>query len=122
MEPSRNCPMCLLVVLLVGAACPAPPAPTAAPPDPGEAVYRADACSGCHGSAGQGGATGPALTGLARHWTEDSLVAFLGDPYPVMERDARLRAMRESYGIGMPPAQTTSEERLRQLSRWLLTR
>jgi hypothetical protein len=59
---------------------------------------------------------------LRRHWSEDSLVAFLRDPYAVMESDSRLKAMKERYGIGMPPAQTTNEEKLRQLARWLLTR
>lgn len=122
MKSSQRLPTCLLAALLSCAACSAPPPTTTVQPDPGELVYRADACSGCHGSAGQGGATGPALVGLARHWTEDALVVFLRDPYAVMARDARLEAMKERYGIGMPPAQTTSEEKLRRLSRWLLTR
>ncbi len=122
MNLSRSFAVLLLAALVALGACSAPPTPNTAKLDPGELAYRADACSGCHGSAGQGGATGPALVGLARHWTEDSLVAFLKDPYPVMERDARLRTMKERYGIGMPPAQTTNEEKLRQLARWLLTR
>jgi hypothetical protein len=85
-------------------------------------------CGSCHGDHREGQRSGPALTGLAEHWSTDQLVGYLTDPDAVVRAVPRLRHKAEQYAIGMPAASGKSPgyadkaraERLRTLAEYLL--
>ncbi len=85
-------------------------------------------CAACHGEAREGRRSGPALTGLARHWTADRLVSYLTDPDSMVKAVPRLALKAEKYAIGMPSASGKSPgygkkaraEKLRVLAEYLL--
>ena len=83
-------------------------------------LFAAESCGACHGAERQGGASGPALSGLRRHWTEDTLVAFLRNPPAVMATDRRLEKLSRSYPAQMAGLPGASDEKLRALARYLL--
>jgi hypothetical protein len=59
-------------------------------------------CASCHGENREGQRSGPALTGLADHWTADQLVSYLIDPDGMVRTSPRLAYKAEKYAIGMP--------------------
>ena len=59
-------------------------------------------CANCHGEAREGKRSGPPLTGLAEHWTADTLVDYLSDPDAVVKAIPRLAFKAERYAISMP--------------------
>jgi mono/diheme cytochrome c family protein len=59
-------------------------------------------CASCHGEAREGKRSGPALIGLAEHWTVDDLVSYLTDPDAMVRANPRLAYKAEKYAIGMP--------------------
>lgn len=59
-------------------------------------------CGSCHGENREGKRSGPALTGLAEHWTADTIVSYLEDPDAMLKADPRLAYRAEKYAIGMP--------------------
>jgi mono/diheme cytochrome c family protein len=59
-------------------------------------------CASCHGGAREGKRSGPALSGLADHWTADQLVNYLTDPDAMVKENPRLAYKAEKYAIGMP--------------------
>lgn len=85
-------------------------------------------CASCHGENREGQRSGPALTGLAEHWTADGLVAYLVDPDAAIEGNPRLARVARSYVIGMPGHSGKSpgyeskarEEKLLALTEYLL--
>ena len=85
-------------------------------------------CASCHGDNREGQRSGPALVGLAKHWTADQLVSYLSDPDAVVKANPRLAYKAEKYAIGMPSASAKSpgyggkarDEQLRALSEYML--
>jgi mono/diheme cytochrome c family protein len=85
-------------------------------------------CASCHGGNREGQRSGPALTGLADHWTADQLVDYLADPDAVVNATPRLAYKAEKYSIGMPSASAKSPgyatkaraEKLEALAEYLL--
>jgi hypothetical protein len=65
-------------------------------------VYVDLECASCHGDGREGRRSGPALTGLADHWTAEQLVSYLIDPDAVVRANPRLAYKAEKYAIGMP--------------------
>jgi hypothetical protein len=59
-------------------------------------------CAGCHGDDREGKRSGPPLTGLAEHWTAETLVDYLADPDAVVKANPRLAFKAEKYAISMP--------------------
>ncbi|HPS77498.1 MAG TPA: c-type cytochrome [Thermoanaerobaculaceae bacterium] len=86
----------------------------------GVQLFAAESCGACHGAERQGSATGPALSGLGRHWTEDTLVAFLRAPATAVVSDSRLEKLARRYPAQMAGLPGASEEKLRALARYLL--
>ena len=84
-------------------------------------AYVALNCAKCHGAELKGQRTAPALTGLAAHWTEDQLIAYLRDPAAVRAANPRMAYVAEEYAIVMPAYPHTDETALRGLVGWLLT-
>lgn len=91
-------------------------------------VYVDLKCATCHGEAREGQRSGPALTGLAEHWTADELVRYLLDPDAMIRANPRLAYKAEKYAIGMPKvsgkspgyADKTPSEQLGVLAEYLL--
>lgn len=83
-------------------------------------LYAAESCGACHGAERQGSASGPALSGLGRHWTEDTLVAFLRNPPAALATDSRLEKLARRYPAQMAGLPVASDEKLRTLARYLL--
>jgi hypothetical protein len=65
-------------------------------------------CGSCHGDQRQGQRSGPALLGLDRYWTNETLVEYLSDPDAVVSADPRLKYKAEKFSIGMPAASAKS--------------
>jgi mono/diheme cytochrome c family protein len=86
----------------------------------GAGLFATESCGACHGAERQGSATGPALTGLKRHWTEDTLVAFLHNPAAAVAADRRLEKLARRYPAQMAGLPGASDEKLRALARYLL--
>jgi cytochrome c553 len=84
--------------------------------------YSSLGCVGCHGPTGEGGRAAPPLRDLARHWDEERLVAYFGDPDRVKAEDPRLTALSGEYPLRMPAVKTATDDTLRELARELLTR
>jgi mono/diheme cytochrome c family protein len=59
-------------------------------------------CASCHGEAREGLRAGPALTGLAKHWTVEQLMSYLIDPDAMIKANPRLAYKAEQYALGMP--------------------
>lgn len=96
------------------------PAP-AAPAD-GAALYTSQGCGACHGASAQGGMLGPALAGMAAHWTREDLAAFLADPESAVQRSERLAAQKAAYPMPMPGVPKLGEPERLALADWLLAR
>lgn len=85
-------------------------------------------CASCHGDDREGQRSGPALIGLAKHWSVDGLVDYLTDPDAVVKANPRLSYKAEKYAIGMPSASAKSpgyggkarDEKLRALAEYML--
>lgn len=85
-------------------------------------------CGGCHGDNREGQRSGPALAGLAQHWSGDQLVSYFTDPNAVLKTSPRLRRMTERYVVGMPSvsakapgyAAKARADKLRALAEYLL--
>ena len=108
-----------------------PPTPPAGLNEVQTAGWRAYAdlnCASCHGGNREGQRSGPALAGLAEHWTADQLVDYLTDPDAVVMATPRLAYKAENYSIGMPSASAKSPgyaakaraEKLNALAEYLL--
>lgn len=106
-------------VLLGGCGRPASQAPPAAAGE-GRAAYVALMCGSCHGQSRQGSPTAPPLRGLAAHWSEEALVAYLRDPLSARAGNPRLEELARRWSSDMPPVQVKDEARLRVLARYLL--
>jgi mono/diheme cytochrome c family protein len=91
-------------------------------------AYRDLNCAACHGADREGQRSGPALTGLERHWSADELVDYLMDPDAVVKANPRLAFKKEKYAIGMPATSAKSPgygekaraEKLKALAEYLL--
>jgi mono/diheme cytochrome c family protein len=85
-------------------------------------------CAVCHGEARQGKRSGPALTGLAEHWSADQLVSYLTDPDAMVRANPRLAYKAEKYAISMPAvsgkapgyADKTNPETLEAIAEYML--
>ncbi len=121
----------LFLVVAVSMACgggPAPPAGLTETQLAGWQAYVDLNCASCHGEARRGQRSGPALTGLAAHWTADALVGYLSDPDSVVESNPRLARISNNYLISMPGHSGKSPgygdkvrgEKLRALAAYLL--
>jgi cytochrome c553 len=84
-------------------------------------AYVALNCAKCHGTDLKGQRTAPALTGLAAHWTEDQLIAYLRDPPAVRAANPRMAYVAEQFAIEMPAYPHTDEAALRGLVGWIIT-
>ena len=98
-------------------------------PDPGLSAeaqqgwhaYRTLGCGSCHGEQLEGKRSGPALTGIADHWQEESLVAYLKDPPAMIKSTPRLAYKAEQYPIAMPGfVYKADEATLAQIAAFLL--
>jgi cytochrome c553 len=87
---------------------------------PPEVAYVALKCAKCHGAELEGQRTAPKLTGLAKRWSEESLIAYLRDPKAVQAATPRLAYMAEKFPIEMPAYAHTDEQVLRGLIGYLL--
>lgn len=118
----------IALALGCGAPEPTPPAGLNEEQIAGWAAYMDLNCASCHGDAREGQRSGPALTGLGRHWTADQLVSYLTDPDAMVKANPRLAYKAEKYAIGMPAASAKSPgygdkaraEKLRVLAEYLL--
>ena len=95
-------------------------------PQPGRAeeLFESEGCAVCHGAGGSGApGTGPALRDLAPYWSEARLLDYLGNPPGFRERNPDFEDRRDAgYELEMPAFDHLSEDDLRLLARWLLTR
>lgn len=96
--------------------------PAEVPSGPGAAVYSQLGCGGCHGPTGEGMPAAPALTGLAAHWNQQELVAYLRDPQSVLHERPRLQYRSEQYPLQMPAYAGASQADLEALASYLLGR
>jgi hypothetical protein len=90
--------------------------------EPPEVAYVALKCAKCHGAELEGQRTAPKLTGLAKRWDEQQLIAYLRDPRAVIAVTPRLAYMAERYPIEMPAYAHTDEQVLRGLTGYLLAK
>jgi hypothetical protein len=90
--------------------------------EPPEVAYVALKCAKCHGAELEGQRTAPKLTGLAKRWDEQQLIAYLRDPRAVIAVTPRLAYMAERYPIEMPAYAHTDEQVLGGLTGWLLAK
>jgi len=88
----------------------------------GEVIYRYQNCANCHADKLEGSQRGPALAGLAAHWTRESLSAFLDDPRPFLERDERLQELARAHDREMSRYDNLTLEQRQVLADWLLAR
>jgi cytochrome c553 len=86
----------------------------------GPGLYVAKACGNCHGHAAEGSKAGPALNGLAEHWDEEALIAYLKDPRGIQATVPRLQVLSGQFPINMPPMPEPTDEQLGILARYLL--
>ena len=86
----------------------------------GARIYRMQHCSHCHGDERQGKLHSPPLTGLARHWTHDTLVEYLAAPASFVARDPRLSRAASRYSSRMGPSNDMTAEERSVLAGWLL--
>ncbi len=63
---------------------------------------------------------GPPLTNLGEHWNVDTLTAYIEDPAPFRERDARLRDLVGLYHGRLMKGFSVREGERRALAEWLL--
>jgi len=99
-------------------------APTADEVARARGLYDDMGCAACHGDSGEGiEGTAPALEALAPYWSVERLEAYLRDPQAFRAEHPDLDARHEvTYDAEMPAFDFLSEEQLRVLARWLLTR
>jgi len=69
---------------------------------PPEVAYTALQCAKCHGPDLAGQRTAPKLVGLAKRWSNETLIEYLRDPKAVQAATPRLAYMAERYPIEMP--------------------
>ena len=86
----------------------------------GATIYQLQNCANCHGHNLEGKSLGPALEGLSKHWSEDTLASFFVDPRPFLAQDARLEALRNEYPAAMSKYDNLDLEQRTTLARWLL--
>lgn len=118
----------LAIALGCGARQPTPPPGLSETQLAGWNAYNDLNCGSCHGDARKGQRSGPALTGLADHWTADQLVDYLTDPDAMVKANPRLAYKAEKYTIGMPSASGKSPgyadkaraEKLRAIAEYML--
>jgi hypothetical protein len=118
----------LAIALGCGARQPTPPPGLNETQMAGWKAYIDLNCGSCHGDAREGQRSGPALTGLADHWTADQLVGYLTDPDAAVKASPRLAYKAERYAIGMPSASGKSPgyadkahtEKLRVIAEYML--
>ena len=113
------------VLIAIGVSCgdsrPTPPAGLTEVQVAGWNAYVDLACGNCHGASREGKRSGPTLTGLEAHWTEDGLVSYLEDPQKMVKTNPRLAYKSEKYAIAMPAyAQQADSETLKALAGYLL--
>ena len=92
----------IVVVLGCGQGAPEPPPGLNDVQLAGWQAYVDLKCASCHGEDREGKRSGPPLTGLAEHWTADTLVEYLSDPDAVVKTNPRLAFKAEKYAISMP--------------------
>lgn len=86
----------------------------------GERLYASQGCAACHGQAGEGTMLGPPLSGLADHWSRETLIEHLSDPAGVKAKNPRLVELGRRYSMAMPAVSGLDEEQLGSLADWLL--
>ncbi len=126
---SRRGTSLLLGSSLFMAACgayPQPEPPAHATPDPGAAsrgrlVFETEGCGACHGDHLQGTELGPPLTGVATHWQQPGLEAFLKDPAPALSSDPRLIEIGRQFEVEMPGVSAASNPEVVDLAVYLLS-
>ena len=118
-----------LLAALAGAllgALAAPACSSKTPVDPhtltAQELYLHVRCDQCHGRGGEGGFMAPPLRGIAEHWDRESLIEYLKDPRPVIERTPRLQQMKRRYSMEMRSFRELDEELRGRLADWLLAR
>jgi mono/diheme cytochrome c family protein len=87
----------------------------------GPTIYDYQNCANCHGAGRAGSSRGPALAGLARHWTRERLVLYLADPQGLIAGDERLHALSGQYSSEMGPYDNLTPEQRAVLAEWLLS-
>lgn len=110
------------VVALIGCAGEDRPDPSlSAEAQQGWHAYKTLGCGSCHGDQLEGKRSGPALTGIADHWQQDSLVTYLKDPPAMIKVTPRLAYRAEQYPIAMPGFVNKADEAtLAQIATYLL--
>jgi len=89
----------------------------------GKTIFEDWECATCHGDDREGTEGGPPLTGLAAHWTVETLAQYVTDPEVFVEKDARLQKIMESYpDTEMPAYDVFPIEERRALAAYLLAR
>ena len=78
----------------------------------GKKLYAAMGCLACHGATGAGGALAPPLEDLGQHWTRERIAVYLSDPSGWVEKDERLKALKQRYSLQMPALTIAEEDRL----------
>lgn len=118
----------LAIVAGCGADRPAPPPGLDEVQLAGWRAYVDLNCAACHGEDRRGQRSGPALTGLAEHWSAEQLVSYLTDPDAMIRTSPRLARVAGQYSIRMPASSGKSPgygdpervERLGALAEYLL--
>jgi mono/diheme cytochrome c family protein len=112
----------LAVLASCGAGADRQPAGLSAEVEVGRQAYQSLDCGSCHGDHREGKRSGPALTGLAAHWAQESLVSYLEDPPAMIRATPRLAYKAEQYPIAMPSfGDQAGDDTLRALAAYLLT-
>jgi len=93
---------CVVITLGCGEQRPTPPPGLNEIQLAGWQVYVDLDCATCHGLNREGKRSGPALAGLAEHWTTAQLASYLLDPDAMVRANPRLAYRAEKYAIGMP--------------------
>lgn len=112
------------VVVLAGGCGEAKPTPPPGLPDAyiaGWQVYTDLNCASCHGDLREGKRSGPVLTGLDTHWTQDQLIEYVKFPEAMVKSNPRLAYKSENYAIAMPGyADKADDAQLGALADYLL--
>jgi hypothetical protein len=76
---------------------------------PGASLFQTKGCTACH-TLGGGDKTGPDLDGLFQRRNEKWVHEFLQDPEGMAQTDSKARALKEEYGVQMPPMDLSPRE------------
>lgn len=118
---AAGCLVALAVAMSCGAGADRPPEGLSPEAQQGWRAYRTLGCAPCHGDNLQGKRSGPQLTGIDDHWTEDSLVTYLKSPAEMLKTTPRLAYKAEQYPIAMPAfGDKADEPTLQALATYLL--